>query len=398
MEKHSTVLSYSTKLLTAFIFTLLSIEFLDELVFGTREAVWPLVRSELNLSYVQIGILLSIPNLTASFLEPIIGILADSWNRRTLVLAGAVGFTLSLLFIAVANSFWLLLLAFILIAPSSGAFVSLSQATLMDLEPDKVEQNMSKWAFAGSLGIVLGTFLVATTTTFINWRWLFVAMTSISILLTLIAWRFNFPSTETEKSENIWVSFKLGISRAISSAKDPKVFRWIVLLFFSDFMLDILHGFLALYFVDVAKTTTNKAAFAVLVWTLIGLPGDFFLILLLKRFSGLAYLKVSALVILVLFPVFLLVPSVAIKLVILGLLGIFNAGWYAILKAQLYQSMPGQSGTVMAFGSLLSLIQCFIPLVLGFIAEIFGLSIAMWFLLLGPLALIVGLFSYKIEK
>ncbi|MBK7995020.1 MAG: MFS transporter [Blastocatellia bacterium] len=354
------------------------------------------MRSELNLSYVQIGILLSIPNLTASFLEPIIGILADSWNRRTLVLAGAIGFTLSLLAIALANNFLLLLLAFILIAPSSGAFVSLSQATLMDLEPDKVEQNMSKWAFAGSLGIVSGTLLVATTTTLINWRWLFVAMTSISVLLTIVAWRFNFPTTETEKSENIWISFKLGISRAISSAKEPKVLRWIVLLFFSDFMLDILHGFLALYFVDVAKTTTEKAAFAVLVWTLIGLPGDFFLILLLKRFSGLAYLKVSALVVLILFPMFLLIPSVAIKLVILGLLGIFNAGWYAILKAQLYQNMLGQSGTVMAFGSLLSLIQCFIPLALGFIAEIFGLSIAMWFLLLGPLALIVGL--YKVEK
>jgi hypothetical protein len=35
--------------------TLLAIELLDELVFGAREAAWPLVRDELSLSYTQSG-------------------------------------------------------------------------------------------------------------------------------------------------------------------------------------------------------------------------------------------------------------------------------------------------------------------------------------------------------
>jgi hypothetical protein len=39
--------------------TLLAIELLDELVFGAREAAWPLIRDQLSLSYTQIGLLLS---------------------------------------------------------------------------------------------------------------------------------------------------------------------------------------------------------------------------------------------------------------------------------------------------------------------------------------------------
>ena len=42
----------------AFAFTLLLIEFLDEFVFGAREAAWPLIRTDLGPNYIQIGYLL----------------------------------------------------------------------------------------------------------------------------------------------------------------------------------------------------------------------------------------------------------------------------------------------------------------------------------------------------
>jgi MFS transporter, FSR family, fosmidomycin resistance protein len=43
-------------------FTFLVIELLDELVDGVRGAAWPLIRNDLHLSYVQVGMLLTIPN------------------------------------------------------------------------------------------------------------------------------------------------------------------------------------------------------------------------------------------------------------------------------------------------------------------------------------------------
>jgi FSR family fosmidomycin resistance protein-like MFS transporter len=170
-----------------------------------------------------------------------------------------------------------------------------------------------------------------------------------------------------------------------------EVLRWLVLLEFSDLLLDVLLGYLALYMVDVGGTTKAAASAAVAVWTGVGLLGDFLLIPLLERVKGLNYLRVSVIAELVLYPVFLLVPLIWAKFVLLGLLGLFNAGWYAILQAGLYSAMPGQSGTALAVKNVSGLAGGLIPLALGLVAERMGLPIAMWLLLLGPLVLLVGL-------
>jgi len=141
----------------------LLIEFLDELVFGVGESAWPLLRNDLHLTYTQIGLLVSLPGIIAAFIEPFLGILGDVWKRRALILGGGIFFTLSLLLTSISPSFIFLLSSFIFFYPSSGAFVSLSQASLMDSATDRHEQNMARWTFAGSLGNVLGPIFVYAT-------------------------------------------------------------------------------------------------------------------------------------------------------------------------------------------------------------------------------------------
>src|SRR2546423_6476035 len=140
--------------LRAFALTLLAIEFLDELVDGSRQTAWPLIRYDLQLTYTQIGLLLTVPKLFGSLIEPALGLLGDTRHRRALILGGGLCFALELLLVAFSHSFALLLVAFVLFSPSSGAFVNLSQAALMDAAPLRREQNMARWVFAGSLGIV----------------------------------------------------------------------------------------------------------------------------------------------------------------------------------------------------------------------------------------------------
>ncbi|MDY6875650.1 MAG: hypothetical protein SWK90_05555 [Chloroflexota bacterium] len=82
-----------------FVLTLLAIEFLDEFIFGAREAAWPLIRTDLGLSYAQIGLLLGLPGLVSSLIEPFLGILGDVWKRNVLILGGGVTFALALLLI-----------------------------------------------------------------------------------------------------------------------------------------------------------------------------------------------------------------------------------------------------------------------------------------------------------
>jgi len=371
-----------------FVVVLLLIEFLDEFIYGAREAAWPLIRADLGLSYAQIGVLLGVPTMVSSVVEPFLGVLGDVWKRRVLVLGGGVLFILALLLTSVSQSFAPLLLSFILFYPASGAFVSLSQATLMDVDPARHEHNMARWTLAGSLGVVAGPLaLGAAVALDRGWRVLFAGFAALALFLLLLASRFRFANGRADgEAVDLKVAFA-GVWRAL---KRGAVLRWLTLLQLSDLMLDVLLGYLALYFVDVAGVTAGQAATAVAVWTGVGLLGDVLIIPLLQRVSGLRYLRLSAAVKLVLFPAFLLIPAFGVRLALLGLLGLFNAGWYAILKAQLYSTMPGQSGTSMAVDNIFGFIGAFIPLGLGLIAGRFGLQAAMWLLLLGPLALLIG--------
>ena len=387
---------------STFVITLLAIEFLDEFVFGAREAAWPLIRTDLGLNYIQIGLLLSLPSLVSSIIEPFLGVLGDVWKRRVLILGGGVFFTASLLLTMLSQSFLVLLLSFILFYPASGAFVSLSQAALMDTDPARHEHSMARWTFAGSLGVVAGPLaLGAAVMLGLAWRGLFSFFAALSFSVLAIAWRFPSASYQPAPSQSsdapipnprsLISNLKDGIVNALRALRRGEVLRWLTLLQFSDLMLDVLLGFLALYFVDVVGATPAQAGLAVATWTGVGLLGDFLLIPLLERVRGLSYLRVSAFAEFVLFTMFLLVPSVWTKFVLLGLMGLFNAGWYSILKGRLYTSMPGQSGTVMTVGNIFGLVGGLIPLALGLVAQQFDLRVTMWLLLLGPIALMVGL-------
>jgi len=128
----------------------------------------------------------------------------------------------------------------------------------------------------------------------------------------------------------------------------------------------------------------------------VGLAGDFAVVPLLERVRGLRYLRVSTSVVMLLFPLMLLAEGFSTKLLLLGLLGFANAGWYAIIKAKLYDEMPGQSGTVaMTLGNVFGLAGSLVPLALGAYAEAYGLGPMMWLLALGPAALLTGLLRVK---
>ncbi len=368
---------------------ILAIEFLDELVFGAREASWPLIRGDLGLSYVQIGLLLGVPGFVSNVVEPVMGLAADVWNRRRMIVIGGIVMAGSIALMALASSFWPLLTAFLIMYPASGAFVSLSQASLMDLQPQRRDQNMARWALAGSVGAFAGPVAVTAVAALgIGWRPLFAGIAALTLVLALVS-----PKRSGDHEAETRGSFREVLGGAVRLLRSPSVLRWLLLLQFADLMLDVLFGYLALYFVDVAGTAPAVAGAAVAVWTGVGLGGDFLLVLLLERIKGIAYLRVSAVLVLVVFPAFLLVPNLVAKLVLLGVLGFLNAGWYSILQARLYAGVPGKSGTVLALGNVANLLGALMIVGLGASADAFGLAPTMWLLILGPVALVVGLWG-----
>ncbi|HEV3469568.1 MAG TPA: hypothetical protein VG148_09630, partial [Pyrinomonadaceae bacterium] len=229
-----------------------------------------------------------------------------------------------------------------------------------------------------------------------GWREVYVGLAAFALVVLALTWRAPFPAPAADE-RGARAGFVAGGREALRALRRPGVWRWLVLLEMGNLTADIFRGFLALYFVDVVGAGEGRAALALVVWTCVGLPGDLLLLPLLERVRGLSYLKVSTACTALLFTAFLLVGGFGAKLVLLGLLGLANAGWYAILKAQLYAALPGRSGTALTLANLSGLAASFMPLALGAFAQRYGLAAMMWLLLAGPAALVVGLWGVEVS-
>ncbi len=383
--------------LTVFVLVMLVVEFLDEFAYSALEAARPLIRDAFMLTYVEVSLITVVPVLVAILVEPVAGLFADTGKRRLLMVSGAILFGLGLILQGFAPIFSVFLVGATLQAPASGIFVSLAQASLMDDAPQRREHRMALWTFSGSLAVVTGPLLLAAMTALgSNWRPAFIGIGVLSLVVALsIALLPKNPALRSETADDVVnesnQSLRDRLKDVVALLRNRNVWRWLILLESSNLMLDVLFGLLALYMVDVVGVTPAEASLAIVVWTGVGLLGDFLLIPLLERVRGLIYLRFSASLTLILFPTFLLVDQWVGKLVLLALMGLFNAGWYAILQSKLYDTLDGQSGAVLIVGNAAGLFGTLLPLLLGMVAQRQGLEVAMWCLLAGPIALLIAL-------
>ncbi|GAC1520994.1 MAG: hypothetical protein NVS2B16_28390 [Chloroflexota bacterium] len=186
-------------------------------------------------------------------------------------------------------------------------------------------------------------------------------------------------------------SFAESARAAVRALRDGNVVRWLVVLEATNLLGDVPAGFLPMYFVDVSRVSVADAAIALILWSVAGLLGDALLVPLLGLISGVVYLLFSALVALVIYPAFLIVPGLLPKLVFLSILGAVHAGWYAVPQAGLFSELRGHSGVAFAVSNVAGLPIHALPLLLGVLAHHVGLGVALRLCLLAPLSLLAGI-------
>ena len=367
--------------------TLLLVELLDELAGGTLGAALPQLRTDLGLTYGQIGALFAIPAVVGNLIEVPFGVLADRGLRRRLVLGGGVAFTAALVAMAGAPTYAVLLTAFVVYYPASGAFVGLSQAVLVDTDPERGEALMARWTLAGSVGVVAGPLLYATVVALGGgWR---LAVALVALLFAFGVAAVSRVSIAEAPHED--EAPRPGWRDLVAAAKQRSVQAAAVLLQLSDLLGDVLTSFLALYLVDEAGLGPGAAALGLAVWAGAGLVGDALAVPVLDRLDGRVVVRLSAVVAAGLYAALLLVDPLPAKLALLALLGLATAGWYPVLQARFYAALPGRSGVAVSLGSVSGILFGIVPLSLGLVAEQFGLAPMMWLLLAGPLVLVIGL-------
>jgi MFS transporter, FSR family, fosmidomycin resistance protein len=362
------------------------------LVDGAKGAALPLIRHDLRLSYAQIGLLASVPLLVGGALELPLGLLAGAGRRRRqVVLGGGIVFILSLLAVAGARSFIVLLVAFTVFYPASGAFVSLTQAELMEAWPDRQAQIMARWDLAGSAGAVAGPLLLtAVLAAGGGWRVAYLVLAALALAAWLGTCGVEPHPVRASRDVEPDVARATRAREVLAALRDWSVVRWALLTVVADLLVDVLTGFLALYLVDVAHLRPAVAALAIAIRLGAGLAGDAALVLVLERVADVMVLRVSAVAAALLYPGFLLVPGAAAKVIILAVLSAATAPWYPLLQARLYGSLPGRSPVAVTLSSAAGLMGGLGPLAVGLSAEAFGLPWALAVLVVVPVAVLAG--------
>jgi len=386
----------------------LAVEFVDELFDGTKSGALPLIKHGLSLSYVQIGLLSAVPLIAGSLLELPVGVISGTGaRRRRFILAGGLVFIGSVLAAGLAPEFAALLIALTIFFPASGTFVSLSQAALIESATDRQAQRMARWTLAGSAGAVAGPLLVAAVLAAGgSWRLAFIACAACSVLAWLAvaatgrtdsagglgAARSDSDTTSAGTDDGAaaddgsgWPGWRL----AFEIVRRSGALRWLLLLEVSDLLLDVFTTFLALYLVEAAHAGPLGAALGVGVRLGGGLAGDLVLIQLLERFESQRVLRASVWLTAGLLPAFLLIGGLGAKLMLVAVLSLVTAPWYPVLKAELFGSLPGQSGLAVSLSSASGLVGGLGPLAVGLLAEHFGMSWAMSALCVAPAIMLV---------
>jgi MFS transporter, FSR family, fosmidomycin resistance protein len=336
-----------------------------------------------------------VPLLVGGFLELPLGVLAgDGRRRRLAVLGGGIVFVLTLLGVASARSFTVLLCAFIAFYPASGAFVSLTQAEIMDAWPDRQAPVMARWDLAGSAGAVGGPLLLtAVLAVGGGWRAGYLVLAGFAAVVWLGAYlrgpadsTVSKPTTGEGAEDRPWPVRAREVAAAL---RDWGTLRWLLLIEVADLLVDVFTGFLALYLVDVAHLSPAVAAMAIAIRLSAALAGDAALVVILERAEDLTVLRASAAAAGLLYPAFLLVPGVVPKLIVLAALSAVTAPWYPLLQARLYGSLPERSSVAVTLSSAAGLAGGLGPLAVGLVAQGFGLSWALTGLVAVPAAVLL---------
>src|SRR5439155_10018510 len=136
----------------------------------------------------------------------------------------------------------------------------------------------ARWTLAGAVGVLAGPVAIAgAAATGLGWRAPQVGMGIASVAFVAAAWGLRFPSGAGP------VEIGHVVRRALRELRRASVLRWLILLELTDLLGDVLFGFIALYFVDVAGTRPAVAGVAVVVWAVAGLAGDALLLPVLRR-------------------------------------------------------------------------------------------------------------------
>jgi predicted MFS family arabinose efflux permease len=146
----------------------------------------PNVAEDFSVSVVAAGQLVTIFTLSYAFSSPILTALTESIGRRNLLIVSLAGFAVANIFAALANGYWMLMAARVLLALAAGLYVPNANALAGAIvSPEKRGTALSIVTGGTSIAVALGVPVSALIGQSFGWRLTFVVVGTLSVVATV---------------------------------------------------------------------------------------------------------------------------------------------------------------------------------------------------------------------
>jgi predicted MFS family arabinose efflux permease len=346
--------------------SLLLVRFFDETVAYLPFAAVESIRRDVELTYVEAGLLLTLYPAVGLLMTPF-GWLVDRFNRRLLAAIGGTGYGGGLCLFAAAGDFWLLFAAVCLMGTAGDLLVNAAEVSLVEIAGDNVEPALARANLLAALGDLVGPLLLAGALwSGLGWRAAFWVAGAAMIAYGLVLATQPLPTPEPDDEEPNPFRVLLAIAR------DRRVIVAGLLVAVIVAFDDTFIGFAMAYLM------TDMSAVTATVATGAGMTGGVAAAAWASRTGGkrvglrtCAWVLAAGVFLLVLFPN---VVTAAIAMAAVG--AAVNLAWI-ILQARYMTLRPGQIGATSAVAEAVAQIGVAMPLVIGLLADNVGLKVGM---------------------
>ncbi len=321
---------------------------LNDTIQSLLMSIYPMLRDSFSLDYSQVGLISFTFLITASLLQPVVGIITD---RRPMPYSLPIGMGASfcgLLLLAYAPSFSFLLVAAALIGLGSAVFHPEASRVARLASGGQYGFAQSIFQVGGNFGNAIGpllaaAFIVPFGQTSIAW-FSVLALVAIFVLWRIGSWyqrtHFTLAATASKTAPRVTRAPGLSRSRVVVS-----IIVLLLLIFSKFFYLESFRSYYTFYLIDkfgvdiqISQVLLFVQLFAIVVGTLIGGPiGD--------RIGRKIVIWVSILGVL---PLTLILPHVGlVATVILTIpIGIILASAFPAIVVYAQELLPGRVGMV----------------------------------------------------
>lgn len=351
------------------------------------------------------GLALSLYPLFQFFGAPLLGIWADSFGRKPMLLLTLLGTAIGYLLASVSfvfGIFWIFLFSRALDG-FTGGNVSIANAVISDISrPEEKAKNFGMIGVAFGTGMVLGPFLggVLSDNTLVSWfsyQTPFLLAFLLSLANIFLVWKV-LPETIVEKKAHPEFSIFLGITHLFQAFSHPVLKKLFTVLFLYIAGFAFFTNFFQVFAIErFAMTAKDIGMLFAYLGVCIILAQAFFLRLILRYYTITFWVRLALFVLSLLLLVLPFLTQSWMLYPLFFCMAMCNGILFANLTTLISNEVSvQQQGEIMGIKESLQAIGNAVPALLASIIGIFSVAYPMWFA--GILLLIGGVLFWKIQK